>query len=59
MGRRQRIVQLDSFARSFVGQKLALPGSEPNAVAGSDVISIGEAGIGEGIVRIGGDGLLK
>src|SRR4029077_974845 len=53
------VVQFERLARSLVRQQMSLPNREANAVAGSDVVSIRESGIGKGIGGIGGNRLLK
>ena len=56
---RKSVIQFNRFAAGFVGQYFALLRGDADAVAGSDVVGIGESGIGEGVVGIGGDRLLE
>ncbi len=55
----QRAIELKSFAAGFVTHGLSLFGADANAVAGSDVVGVGQSDVGEGVVGIGGDGLLE
>jgi len=54
----QGVIEFDGLARCFVGQEFGLLRRDGN-VAGGNVVGIGKAGIGERIVGVGGDGLLK
>src|SRR5271156_2420850 len=54
-----RAIELERFAAGFVAHRLSLLGADTNAVAGSDVVGIGEPGVSKGVVGIGGNGLLK
>src|ERR1700676_3578269 len=55
----KRVVKGERLARSLVREQARLPGRYADAIAGSDVISVRESGVGERIGWVGCDGLLE
>ena len=58
MGFRQVVVELQGLARGVAFQGIGRVGSD-QSIGAEDGVAIGDAGIGLGIIRVGGDGLLK